>query len=103
MSNRQLRRLAIAGWPWRKATAGGYLPPLNFLSKWGISDPVLREAVGKRLTDFPLACQTQPVVYDPAPLSALHKIYVRHTAPPMVSLRRFWEGPAIILIARNGA
>jgi len=31
------------------------------------------------------------VVYDPAPLNTLGKIYVRHTAPQMASLHRFWE------------
>lgn len=48
------RRLAMEkGDGWR-------LPATTeFLEQWGISDPDLREAVGKRLTDFPLACQTQ--------------------------------------------
>jgi hypothetical protein len=43
------RRLALErGDGWR-------LPAITeFLEQWGISDPVLREAVGKRLTDFPL-------------------------------------------------
>ena len=63
----------------------------DFLEQWGITDSALREAVGNRLTDFALACQTQPVVYDPASLDTVRKIYVRHTAPQMASLHRFWE------------
>jgi hypothetical protein len=63
----------------------------DFLEQWGITDSALRETVGNRLTDFALACQTQPVVYDPASLDTVRKIYVRHTAPQMASLHRFWE------------
>ncbi len=58
----------------------------SFLGQWGVTDVDLAAWVGPRLTDFPLRCQTEPTVFDDAALPAVHKAYVRHTAPPLASL-----------------
>lgn len=57
-----------------------------FLEQWGITDPGLCSFVGPRLTDFPLRCTTDPVDFDPGPLSQLGQAYVNHTGPPLASL-----------------
>lgn len=57
-----------------------------FLDQWGVTDPGRRDWIGPRLTDFPLRCCTEPTDFDPAPLGALPRTYVRHTAPAMPSL-----------------
>jgi pimeloyl-ACP methyl ester carboxylesterase len=59
----------------------------QFLDQWGVTDPSLREKVAPRLTDFPFRCLTDPVQFDPMPLSRLRTAYVRHTRPPLASLR----------------
>jgi hypothetical protein len=43
--------------------------------------------VAPRLTGFPLRCQTDPVVFDPAALGQLRQVYVNHTRPPLASLQ----------------
>jgi hypothetical protein len=48
--------------------------------------------VGPRLVDFPLKAQTDPVEFDPAPLAALPRTYIEHTAPPLPSLRTSIDG-----------
>ncbi|MEU8825637.1 alpha/beta hydrolase family protein [Streptomyces sp. NPDC048636] len=74
---RQLARDQGEGW---------FLPPAPaFLEQWGIPDD-RRAHVGERLTAFPLRCQTEPVHYAPAPLTALPLTYLRHTRPPLESL-----------------
>ncbi len=67
---------------------GGWLVPADasFLTQWGVTDADLAAWVGPRLTDFPLRCQTEPTVFDPAPLARVRKAYVRHTDPPLASL-----------------
>ncbi|HVT41664.1 MAG TPA: alpha/beta fold hydrolase [Acidimicrobiales bacterium] len=68
---------------------GWFVPPSDaFLEQWGLHDPALRARVGSRLTDFPLRCVLDPVEFDPAPLAALRKAYIRHTEPWMDSLAR---------------
>jgi pimeloyl-ACP methyl ester carboxylesterase len=57
-----------------------------FLEQWGITGPGLRSLVGPRLTDFPLRATTDPVEFDPGPLSRLRQAYVHHTRPPLASL-----------------
>ena len=57
-----------------------------FLAQWGITDLAMAAFVGPRLVDFPLKAQTDPVEYDPAPLSRLPRTYVEHTEPPLPSL-----------------
>lgn len=70
------------------AGEGWYLPAdSGFMEQWGIT-PDLRHWVGERLAPFPFRCQTDPAAYDPAPLEALPKTYVRHTRPPLASLDR---------------
>jgi len=71
------------------ASAGdGWRVPASerFLDQWGVTDPALRALVGPRLTDFPLSCATDPVVFDPAARDGLPTAYVRHTAPALASL-----------------
>jgi pimeloyl-ACP methyl ester carboxylesterase len=66
---------------------GWRLPATDaFLAQWGITDPELAAIVGPRLTDFPLKAQTDKVEFDPAPLAALPRTYIEHTAPPLPSL-----------------
>ncbi|MFD7612874.1 alpha/beta fold hydrolase [Streptomyces sp. NPDC059828] len=66
---------------------GWYLPAdASYLTQWGVRDERLRAWAGPRLTDFPFRCQTDPVEFDPGPLAALHRVYVRHTGPPLPSL-----------------
>ena len=57
-----------------------------FLDQWGVTDPGLRALTGPRLTDFPLRCVTDPVIFDAAPLARLRTVYVRHTDPPLPGL-----------------
>ena len=56
-----------------------------FLEQWAVPEK-LRPWVGERLTDFPLRCVEEAVHYDPAPLAALPRHYIEHTAPTMASL-----------------
>ncbi len=69
---------------------GGWRVPASpaFLDQWGVTDPVLRDRVGPRLTDFPLRCLTDPVHFDPEPLAKIRKVYVSHTRPPLPGLRK---------------
>ena len=69
---------------------GGWRVPASpaFLDQWGVTDPVLRDQVGPRLTDFPLRCLTDPVHFDPEPLAKTRKVYVSHTRPPLPGLRK---------------
>jgi hypothetical protein len=71
----------------------GWFVPASprFLDQWGVSSDALRGRVGPRLTDFPLRCATEPVQFDPAALAAVRKVYVRHTNPPLASLRASFE------------
>ena len=71
---------------------GWYVPASDaFLEQWGVRDDALRTWVRPRLTDFPFRCQREPTEFDPAPLEALRKVYVRHTDPPLASLEPFYE------------
>lgn len=47
--------------------------------------------MGPRLTDFPLRCQTDPVVFGPGPLERVPKAYVSHTRPPLASLQASFD------------
>ncbi|MEE1819559.1 alpha/beta hydrolase [Streptomyces sp. SP18ES09] len=80
VARRYRERVAEAGDGW-------YLPAdPAFLSQWGVHDEALRAWAGPRLTAFPFRCQTDPVRFDPAPLAALPRFYVRHTSPSLPSL-----------------
>ncbi|MGW4744995.1 alpha/beta fold hydrolase [Streptomyces sp. NPDC004290] len=80
VARRYRERVAEAGDGW-------YLPAdPAFLSQWGVHDAALRAWAGPRLTAFPFRCQTDPVRFDPAPLAALPRFYVRHTSPSLPSL-----------------
>ncbi|MFJ8988878.1 alpha/beta fold hydrolase [Streptomyces sp. NPDC102279] len=80
VARRYREQVAAAGDGW-------YLPAdPAFLSQWGVHDGELRAWAGARLTAFPSRCQTDPVRFDPAPLAALPRFYVRHTSPPLTSL-----------------
>lgn len=57
-----------------------------FLAQWAVTDPELQAFVGPRLTDFPLKSVTDAVAFDPAPLAAVPRDYIEHTAPPLPSL-----------------
>ncbi len=71
---------------------GWYLPATDaFLAQWGVRDDALRARVGPRLTDFPFRCCVEPSDFDPGPLEAMRKVYVRHTDPPMSSLEPFYD------------
>ncbi len=73
---------------------GWYVPAsATFLDQWGVPER-LRLWVGPRLTDFPFRCLTEPADYDPAPLTRVRKIYLRHTRPPLPSLAPFAERAA---------
>jgi pimeloyl-ACP methyl ester carboxylesterase len=51
------------------AGEGWFVPPSpQFLEQWGITGRALRARVAPRLTDFPLRCQTDPVMFDPGVL-----------------------------------
>jgi pimeloyl-ACP methyl ester carboxylesterase len=83
---RRYRDLAASGGD------GRFLPASpQFLEQWGVTDPALRAKVGPRLTDFPLRCQTDPVVFDPGTLDQIRKVYVNHTQPPLASLRASFD------------
>ena len=71
----------------------GWLVPADpsFLTQWGVTDSELAAWVGPRLTDFPLRCQTEPTIFDQAPLARVRKAYVRHTGPPLASLERSYR------------
>ena len=58
----------------------------TFLDQWGVTEPLARDWVGIRLTDFPLRCATDPVAYPPDTLDRIPCAYVRHTEPPLPSL-----------------
>jgi pimeloyl-ACP methyl ester carboxylesterase len=83
---RRYRDLAASG-------GEGWFVPASpqFLEQWGITDPALRAMVGPRLTDFPLRCQTDPVVFDPGALDQIRKVYLNHTQPPLASLRASFD------------
>jgi hypothetical protein len=57
-----------------------------FLAQWAVTDPRLVAFVGPRLVDFPFRAMADAVDYDPAPLAALPRTYIEHTAPPLASL-----------------
>jgi len=76
------RELADAGEGWRIPTSTA------FLDQWAVTDPDLREFIGARLTDFPLRCATDRLVFDPEPLAALPRVYLEHTDPPLASLAK---------------
>jgi pimeloyl-ACP methyl ester carboxylesterase len=69
------------------AAAGGWRIPAGdaFMDQWAVPGD-LRPFVGPRLRDFPLRCTTDPVEFDPGPLSRLPVTYVWHTAPPLGNL-----------------
>ena len=71
---------AAAGDGWRVPASDA------FLDQWGVTDPSLRAVVAPRLTDFPLRCATESVVFDEADLASLPRVYVEHTSPPLPSL-----------------
>lgn len=75
------------------AEGDGWFVPASpkFLDQWGITDPALRARVASRLTDFPLRCQTDPVVFDPAALDQIRQVYINHTQPPLASLRASFD------------
>ncbi|MET7829541.1 MULTISPECIES: alpha/beta fold hydrolase [unclassified Streptomyces] len=80
VARRYREQVAAAGEGW-------YLPAdPAFLSQWGVRDEMVRAWAGPRLTAFPFRCQTEAVRFDPAPLEALPRFYVRHTEPPLPSL-----------------
>jgi pimeloyl-ACP methyl ester carboxylesterase len=83
---RRYRELAASG-------GDGWVLPAapRFLEQWGITDAALRARVAPRLTDFPLRCQTDPVVFDPGPLARIRQVYVNHTRPPLASLRASFD------------
>jgi len=68
-------------------SADGWRVPASteFLAQWAVPGH-LRHSVGERLTDFPLRCVEEPVMYDPAALAALPRDYVEHVSPGMASL-----------------
>jgi pimeloyl-ACP methyl ester carboxylesterase len=76
-----------------EASGDGWRVPATdaFLAQWGITDPEMAAYVGPRLVDFPMKAQTDPVEYDPAPLAALPRTYIEHTAPPLPSLAKSLE------------
>jgi pimeloyl-ACP methyl ester carboxylesterase len=74
---RQLAQSEGEGWLIRASPA--------FLDQWGVPSE-LHDFVGPRLTDFPLRCQTDPVLYDPSELERLPCTYVWHSDPPLASL-----------------
>ncbi len=57
-----------------------------FLAQWAITDPTLVAFVGPRLVDFPFRALADAVDDDPAPLAALPRTYIEHTAPRLASL-----------------
>ncbi len=75
------------------ADGGSWFVPASprFLDQWGLTDPDLRARVAPRLTDFPLRCQTDPVVFDPAALDRIRQVYVNHTQPPLASLQASFD------------
>jgi pimeloyl-ACP methyl ester carboxylesterase len=75
------------------SSGDGWVVPASpqFLEQWGIADPALRARVAPRLTDFPLRCQTDPVVFNPGALDQIRKVYVNHTQPPLASLRASFD------------
>jgi pimeloyl-ACP methyl ester carboxylesterase len=62
-----------------------------FLDQWGVTDPAQRAWIGPRLTDFPLRCATDAVMFDESVLASVPTTYVRHTAPPLPSLDGSWD------------
>jgi pimeloyl-ACP methyl ester carboxylesterase len=75
-----------------RAGDGWFLPAeARFLDQWGITDASLRARVGRRLTAFPLRCQTEPTDFTPAALERIRKVYIGHTDPPLPSLTRFMD------------
>jgi pimeloyl-ACP methyl ester carboxylesterase len=83
---RRYRELAAsAGEGWRVPASP------RFLEQWGITDRTLRAMVAPRLTDFPLRCLTDPVLFDPAALGQARKVYVNHTQPPLASLQASFD------------
>jgi pimeloyl-ACP methyl ester carboxylesterase len=79
---RRYRELAASG-------GEGWFVPASpqFLDQWGLTDGGLRAWAGPRLTAFPLRCLTEPVMFDPAGIDGIRKIYVSHTQPPLASLQ----------------
>ena len=75
------------------AEGDGWFVPASpkFLDQWGITDPALRARVAPRLTDFPLRCQTDPVLFGPAALDQIRQVYINHTQPPLASLRASFD------------
>lgn len=76
------------------ASAGeGWFVPASpqFLEQWGITGRALRARVAPRLTDFPLRCQTDPVMFDPEAIGRTRKVYVNHTQPPLASLQASFD------------
>lgn len=70
-----------------KATAGCVPASDAVLELWGVTDPVAQAWVGpRRLTDFPLRCQTDPTVFTAGTLALVRQVYLRHTDPPLASL-----------------
>lgn len=79
------------------ASAGdGWFVPASpqFLKQWGITSRALRARVAPRLTDFPLRCLTDPVLFDPGALDLPRKVYVDHTQPPLASLQASFDHAA---------
>ena len=76
------------------ASAGeGWFVPASpqFLEQWGITGRALRARVAPRLTDFPLRCQTDPVMFDPGVIGRTRKVYINHTQPPLASLQASFD------------
>lgn len=65
---------------WRIPVADG------LLDRWGITDPALAAELRRKLTDFSLTFSRGVVDYDPAPMEALPRTYIEHTAPPLAPL-----------------
>jgi pimeloyl-ACP methyl ester carboxylesterase len=74
------------------ANGDGWKVPATdaFLTQWGVTAE-LAPFVGPRLTDFPFRCQTEPTVFDAAAWDAMHKVYVRHTDPPLPGLQLSYQ------------
>jgi hypothetical protein len=86
---RRYRKLAAS------AGAGWFVPASpQFLKQWGITSRALRARVAPRLTDFPLRCLTDPVLFDRGALDLPRKVYVDHTQPPPASLQASFDHAA---------
>ena len=61
---------------------GWYLPPFDgLLDKWHVTDPALRTMLLQRMSNFPLAANTQAIQFDESALAIIPKHYIYATPP----------------------